>query len=101
MGRKFSGGPTTTTIRIPLRFKQEVENFIFYLKQGEKKFIHEKIIEVLATVQQAGLIDLQSIAQQYGVSCVDETGRFLEKEVLRLKLIDFFNDKLQQKSTKG
>ncbi|HEY9633738.1 MAG TPA: hypothetical protein V6D14_10050 [Coleofasciculaceae cyanobacterium] len=106
MGRKPTG-QTTTVVRVPIRFKQKVQQYVQSLKQSELTEQVEVIEQdktpeqaesteqpgtpvALAIVERAGLIDLCKIAESYGINYLDQQGRCLGKEELRAKILHFF-----------
>ncbi len=92
MGRKPTG-QTTTVIRIPKRFKQEVLDYVELLKASEVPEPNQ-ISQALAAAREAGLIDLHGIAQTYGVSTVDKQRHWLPKERLRARIIEALESKI-------
>ncbi len=113
MGRKR--GEPTAVVRIPLRHKQQILDYVSHLKQTEttpqteppeqpktlqtepaeqpeqpEQPEQDKTPVALGLVQEMGLIDLHSVAKNYGISCVDTQGRFLDKERLRAEVVRFF-----------
>jgi hypothetical protein len=105
MGRKPTG-QTTTVIRIPIKHKEKIQQYIQHLKQAETTPQTEppepaetpqteqpepaETPVTLGLIEQWGIVDLQQTAKLYGINYFDEHGRMLPKEELREKMMRFF-----------
>jgi 3-deoxy-D-manno-octulosonic-acid transferase len=76
MGRKATG-QTTTVIRVPIRHKEKIQQYIQHLKEAEsteqvRTTEQSETPVALSIVQGMGLIDLCKTALCYGISRIDE-----------------------------
>jgi hypothetical protein len=108
MGRKR--GEPTAVVRIPLRHKQQILDYVSHLKQTETTPQTEPPEQptapqtetlqteqpdaetpvILGLIEEMGIVDLQQTAKLYGINYLDEYGRMLGKEDLREKMMRFF-----------
>jgi hypothetical protein len=108
MGRKKR--PPTVVLRLPLRHKQQILDYVSYLKQSEitpqaeqaeqptalqteplqTEQLDAETPVILGLIEQWGIVDLQQIAKNYGVDYFGQDGRMLPKEELREKMKRFF-----------
>ncbi len=104
-------------VRIPLRHKQQILDYVSHLKQVEvtpqvesteqptapqteplqTEQVDAEIPVFFGLIEEMGIVDLQKRCDLYGIGYFDEFGRMLQKEELREKMKRFFVEYVTRK----